>query len=197
MRPMQFTPFSETGTFSSVSQPRAVMFAAQVLVGSLFVAMCSHLAFPLPFTPVPFTMQPFAVLLVGMLFGPVTGFATLLLYLGEGAAGLPVFTPMGLPGVARLLGPTGGYLMSYPVAAAVAGLVRMLRPGNFLQHLGTGTAALVVVYTCGSLWLAYSLHVAFLPALSAAVLPFAATDAVKVCAAAGLALAFRHNAERS
>ena len=120
MRPTQLAPFSNTRAVSSVFHSRMALFAARVLIGSLFVALCSHLALPVPFTPVPVTMQPFAVLLVGMLFGPWTGFAALLVYLCEGASGLPVFTPMGLPCIARLLVTTGGYLLSYPFAAALA-----------------------------------------------------------------------------
>lgn len=199
MPQMQLAPFFETtSALASESQLHtALLFGARVLVGSLFVALCSHLAFPIPFTPVPFTMQPFAVLLVGMLFGPWTGFVTLLVYLCEGASGLPVFTPMGLPGIARLMGPTGGYLMSYPLAAAVAGSVRRLRAGTYLQHLGLGAVALFVVYACGSLWLAHGLHVPFAATLSAAVLPFAAPDVIKLCAAAGVAIAFRRGTERS
>ncbi len=63
------------------------------------------------------TLQPLAVLLVGALLGPSLGAGSMILYLALGAAGLPVFTPYGLPGLARLVGPTGGYLLAYPVAA--------------------------------------------------------------------------------
>src|SRR6202789_3468836 len=91
--------------------------AGIVLAGSALVAICAHLAVPLWFTPVPVTLQPFAVLLLGLLLGPRTAFAATVAYLAEGAAGLPVFTPHGLGGIAQLLGPTGGYLLSYPLVA--------------------------------------------------------------------------------
>src|SRR5580698_8988234 len=78
-----------------------VAFAATTLV-----AACAHVSMPLPFTPVPLTLQNFAVLLVGMALGPVAGFLTMVLYLAQGAMGLPMFTPNGPAGVARLLGPT-------------------------------------------------------------------------------------------
>src|SRR5579872_6722222 len=84
---------------------------ALVAGGSLFVALCARVTLPLPFTPVPLTLQNFGVLLVGLLLGSKRGFAALLLYLAEGAAGMPVFSIAGLGGVAQLLGPTGGYLM--------------------------------------------------------------------------------------
>ena len=96
-----------------------------------FVALCAHVSMPLPFTPVPLTLQTFAVILVGMLFGPVVGFSSMVLYLAEGATGLPVFSPHGLGGIAQLVGPTGGFLLSYPIAAACAGLfTRNIRLSN-------------------------------------------------------------------
>src|SRR3954447_5509375 len=97
--------------------------AAIVVAASFFVALCARVSVPLPFTPVPLTLQNFAVLLVGLVLGPVAGFSAMALYLAEGAAGLPVFNPHGAGGVLQLFGPTGGYLLSYPFAAAAAGWV--------------------------------------------------------------------------
>ena len=78
---------------------------------------------PLPFTAVPIVLTPFAVMLVGAALGSRLGFVTQVLYLAAGAAGLPVFAPSLVlpPGAARLIGPTGGYLLAYPVAAFVTG----------------------------------------------------------------------------
>lgn len=194
---MEQTVSSSQTAVTSVTAPgshAAWGFAARILLGSVFVAVCAHIACPLPFTPVPFTLQPFAVLLVGMLFGPVTAFMTMALYLVEGASGLPVFTPAGLPGLARLVGPTGGYLFCYPVAAALAGSARLLRRPTFPAFLATGIAAMLVVYSCGALWFSYSLHVSRLSALSQTVVPFAAADFVKVCAAAAIAVSVRRHA---
>ncbi|HJS43709.1 MAG TPA: biotin transporter BioY [Gemmatimonadales bacterium] len=96
--------------------------SAAVVLGALLVAGAAQVAVPLPGTPVPMTLQPMAVLLVGGLLGAPLGALSMILYLAMGAAGLPVFTPtVPLVGVARLLGPTGGYLLAYPVAAWVAG----------------------------------------------------------------------------
>ena len=94
-----------------------------VVLATAVVAICAHISVPLGFTPVPITMQSFAVILLGLLFGPGAAFACLALYLIEGAMGLPVFSPHGPGGMAQLLGPTGGYLLSYPFAAAVASLL--------------------------------------------------------------------------
>src|ERR1700743_3600591 len=98
------------------------------VAATMVITLAAHVAFPLPFTPVPFTLQPLAVLGVGLALGPVGGFLTLLAYLAEGAFGLPVFSPAGPGGLAPLFfGPTSGYLLSYPLVAAIAGgLTRLL-----------------------------------------------------------------------
>src|SRR5450755_1339122 len=95
--------------------------AAIVITASLFVALCARVTVPLPFTPVPLTLQNFGVLAVGLLLGSRRGFAALALYLVEGACGMPVFS-MGA-GIAYLLGPTGGFLLAYPIVAFVAGYI--------------------------------------------------------------------------
>ena len=90
--------------------------ASAVVLGAALVAAAAQIAVPLPGTPVPMTLQPLAVLLVGGLLGARLGAASMVLYLALGTAGLPVFTPtVPLVGIARLLGPTGGYLLAYPV----------------------------------------------------------------------------------
>ena len=103
--------------------PESARQVALVVGGSLFVALCAHITIPLPFTPVPLTVQNFGVLLVGLLLGSRRGFAALTLYLAEGAMGMPVFSPLGPGGIAHLLGPTGGFLLAYPLVAWVAGYV--------------------------------------------------------------------------
>src|SRR5437764_2006189 len=100
-----------------------------VVSGAVLVALAAQVSLPLPGTPVPMTLQPMAVLLVGGLLGGPLGALSMILYLAMGVAGLPVFTPtVPLVGFARLLGPTGGYLLAYPVAAWVVG--RFSDPGR-------------------------------------------------------------------
>jgi biotin transport system substrate-specific component len=109
-------------TVALSTQPIALRRALAVVLGTALVAAAAQVSVPLPGTPVPMTLQPLAVLLVGGLLGARLGAASLGLYLALGAAGLPVFTPtVPLVGVARLFGPTGGYLLAYPVAAFVVG----------------------------------------------------------------------------
>jgi biotin transport system substrate-specific component len=126
-----------------------------VLLGVAVVALAAQVAIPLPGTPVPMTLQPLAVLIVGGLLGPRLGVASLLSYLALGAVGLPIFTPFGAPGVARLFGPTGGYLLAYPIAAYAVGrlagdgrrwarLVLAVLTGLALIHLG-GLAQLLII----------------------------------------------------
>jgi biotin transport system substrate-specific component len=160
-----------------------------VLAGSALVAVCAHVAVPLYFTPVPLSLAPFAVLLLGLLLCPRLAAATLGAYLMEGAMGLPVFapTPLAPGGLAHLLGPTGGYLLSYPLAAAlIAFLVRRTDRGFVPAALGAAAGSLVILF-CGAVWLAAITHASAQSVFSLAVLPFLPGDALKVVAAAALA----------
>jgi biotin transport system substrate-specific component len=135
---------------------RAAARILAVVLGAALVTLAAQIAVPLPGTPVPMTLQPLAVLLVGGLMGSRLGAAAMVLYVGLGAVGLPVFTPtVPLVGVARLMGPTGGYLLAYPIAAfatgALAGdgkswlrLALAVLAGLALIHLG-GLAQLIII----------------------------------------------------
>lgn len=128
--------------------------AALVVGASLFVALCARVTVPLPGTPVPLTLQNFGVLLVGLALGPRRAFGALVLYLAEGAAGLPVFSPAGLGGVAQLFGPTGGYLLAYPLVAGLAGLLMERGQKTFARAAVAGFAAEVLLFAVGLSWLA-------------------------------------------
>ncbi|HET7458528.1 MAG TPA: biotin transporter BioY [Gemmatimonadaceae bacterium] len=146
------------------------------------LAVASQAAIPLPGTPVPITLQPLLVVLAGLWLGPTAAAASMALYLVAGAAGLPVFAPIGAPGVLRLLGPTGGYLLAYPVAAWVAGRLSD-RATSFAARAGAAAAGILVLYVGGLSQLTIitgSLQRAAL----LGVLPFAALDAVKALVAA-------------
>ena len=121
-----------------------------VVLGAVLVALAAQVSVPLPGTPVPMTLQPMAVLLVGGLLGPQLGALSMILYLAMGAAGLPVFTPtVPLVGVARLFGPTGGYLLAYPVAAWAVGAV--VRDGSSVARVACGVLAGLVLIHLGGL----------------------------------------------
>jgi biotin transport system substrate-specific component len=127
--------------------------AALVAGASLLVALSAQIALPLPFTPVPLTLQTLAVILVGAALGARRGTLAVLLYLVEGAAGLPVFAG-GCAGAAYMVGPTGGYLAGFLAAAAVAGA---LAEAGWMQRPLRAAAAILAAEACiflpGVLWL--------------------------------------------
>jgi biotin transport system substrate-specific component len=160
-----------------------------------FVALCAHISLPLYFTPVPITLQTFAVILVGLTLGPALGCSAMLLYLAEGALGLPVFSPHGPGGVVQLLGTTAGYLLSFPLAAAAAGgIVRAVRLGRsqFPAAVLAGAAASVILFAMGAGWIAHLLHLSPSAAWHLAVTPFLPGEILKVSAAAGTYTTVRH-----
>lgn len=123
-----------------------------IALAALLVSVAAQVVVPLPLTPIPFTLQPLAVLVVGGVLGARRGAAALALYLAMGLVGLPVFAAGG-SGIARLMGPTGGYLLAFPVAAAVAGSVAGARPG-LVRALFACAAGMVVIHVGGTAQLA-------------------------------------------
>lgn len=159
--------------------------ALLVLVFSHVTALSGQIAVPLPFSPVPLTGQTFGVLLTGALLGPRLGALALLLYLAEGACGLPFFAG-GVCGLARFAGPTGGYLAAYPLAAAFVGWLATRgwdrRPVTMLAAMLLGS---VLIFALGAAWLVHFVGGTG-RALTLGVLPFLPGDAVKALLAAGL-----------
>jgi biotin transport system substrate-specific component len=173
------------------TQSALLRWPLAVVLGSLFVAVCAHVSIPLWFTPVPITLQPFAVLLLGLLLSPSAAAAALVLYLAEGAAGLPVFTP-GSIGLLHLFGPTGGYLLSYPFVAALTAFLRrrFANPGFTASLVAAATGSLVILL-CGAAWFSIVTHQHTGTVLTLAVLPFLPGDIIIVIAAAGIATGLR------
>lgn len=170
----------------SIARPQSRTVRLVGAVGfAAALALASQVAIPLGFTPVPLTLAPLVVLLAGLWLGPMAGAASMALYLAAGAAGLPVFAPGGLPGAARLLGPTGGYLLAYPLAAWVVGtLARDAR--GFAARLAAAATGVLVIYAGGLAQLVI-LTGSLQQAAVWGVLPFAALDAAKAVVAALLA----------
>lgn len=143
------------------TQDRGLEWAWQsaiVIGASLFVALCARITVPLPFTPVPLTMQNLGVLLVGLTLGSRRGFAALMLYLFEGASGMPVFNPAGAGGVLQLFGPTGGFLLAYPFVAAAAGWIMEEGRKTFARAAVASFVAEIVLFAGGLSWLAVLTH---------------------------------------
>lgn len=165
--------------------------AGIVIGASLFVALCARVTVPLPFTPVPLTMQNFGVLAVGLMIGSRRGFAALALYLAEGAMGLPVFSPSILGGgIAQLLGPTGGFLMAYPLVAFIAGLIyeksAMRSSPRFAWAALSSVAAELVLFAGGLGWLALQTH-SIATAIRLGLYWFIFAEVIKVLMAAAVA----------
>src|SRR5688500_1515852 len=142
---------------SSADLTIAIQIAA-VLFVSVLTAIAAQVSVPLPFTPVPLTLTPMVVLIGGAALGPRLGLASQVLYLLAGIAGLPVFAASAvLPqGPLRLLGPTGGYLMSYPLAAFVTGwLSERGLDRRYFTSVFTMAAGLAVIFAGGVAWLAW------------------------------------------
>jgi biotin transport system substrate-specific component len=148
------------------------------------LAAASQVALPIPGTPVPITLQPLLVVLAGMMLGPAYGAASMVLYLAAGAAGLPVFAPIGAPGALRLIGPTGGYLLAYPVAAWAAGVLAA-RSAGFAGRALAAWSGVLLLYLGGLAQLAV-LTGSLTRAALWGVVPFVALDAVKSLVAAAV-----------
>ncbi|CAN5294993.1 hypothetical protein BH24ACT16_BH24ACT16_01760 [soil metagenome] len=169
---------------------RPVTMARIALMAALTAVMAQ---IAVPIEPVPFTFQVLAVMLTGYLLGPRYGAMAMLVYLLLGAVGVPVFAGFG-SGLGSLLGPSGGYLWSYPLAAAVAGmaapaLAGSRRPVAMFWGVGAGVVALVIIYGIGATWLSVQAGLSPGAAFAAGVAPFVVFDAVKVVFATVLAAA--------
>ncbi len=181
---------------ASLAHARAASYATPIRVAAtLFVAAltaaASQFSMPLPFTPVPFTLQPMIVLLGGAVLGPRLGMAAQIVYLAAGVAGFPVFafSPELPQGAARLIGPTGGYLMAYPFAAFVTGLLATRGfDRRYLTSVLAMAAGLAMIFAGGVTWLTLFAPGADGRSLNAALAtgfyPFVIADAIKLCLAA-------------
>jgi biotin transport system substrate-specific component len=170
---------------------RTVQIAAVVGV-TVLTAVAAQVSVPLPFTPVPFTLTPMVVLLGGAVLGSRLGMASQVLYLLLGIAGLPVFAPSPIlpQGILRLLGPTGGYLMSYPFAAFVSGaLAERAFDRRYLSSVLAMAAGLAVIFAFGVVWLGWfarPVASGFGDALRTGFYPFFPADLIKICIAAAI-----------
>jgi len=153
---------------------------ARVVVADLLMVACAQIALPLPWTPVPITGQTFGVMLAGVLLGSRRGAIVLGLYLLEGLAGLPVFQPFGLPGAARLVGPTAGYLLAYPPAAFLTGWLVEGRARASLRLVGALLAGEFVTFVGGCGWLAVGWGMGWSAALRAGAVPFLPGELLKM-----------------
>ncbi|MGQ3410897.1 biotin transporter BioY [Natrinema sp. LN54] len=175
---------------------RAAMLAA-LMGASVLVSI------PIPFSPVPITLQVLFVFLAGLVLGPVWGPISLLLYLTAGAAGAPVFAGMN-SGLGILIGQTAGYLWSYPIAAALIGLIvhrgralRDLRTVRLPILVGALLAGTIVIYGMGTAYMAWLLEMEAWEAIAAGALHFIPGELLKIAAAVAIVRSGRITPVRS
>jgi biotin transport system substrate-specific component len=162
--------------------PRWLTELLLIVCGTLLLAVCAQIAVPLWFTPVPMTGQTLGVMLIGALYGSRRAGATTFLYLAEGAAGLPVFAEGG-SGAVHLLGPTGGYLFGFAIAAVVIGaFAERGWDRTFIRCAAAMTIGTIVVFIFGLLWLAP--YVGWGHVVERGLLPFLLDGAIKIVLAA-------------
>jgi biotin transport system substrate-specific component len=188
---MQPTLFATVATRNDSRALRAAEQIGAVAFVTVLTAIAAQVSIPLPFTPVPFTFQPMVVLVGAAALGARLGMMSQILYLALGIAGLPMFaaSPSLPQGAARLLGPTGGYLMAYPFAAFAAGwLAERGFDRRYLTAVAAMACGLAVVFAGGLSWLAlYVQPVAgFGGAIRIGFAPFIVADLVKLLVAAGV-----------
>lgn len=178
----------EAATLRIAVFPRAGILtdALLVLAGTTLVALAAQVSIPLPFTPVPITGQTFAVVLVGASLGSVLGFASIVLYWLVGLAGAPVYADQ-THGWDTFMGPTGGYIVGFMIAAVVTGLLAERR---WDRRLSSSIAAMltgnVLIYVCGLPWLAAEIDTGLEKTLEAGLYPFVVGDLLKLYLAAAL-----------
>src|SRR5262245_28451513 len=179
-------PISKSVAVAVQGESRSYKIAREIFLvvgASVFVALCARVTLPLPFTPVPLSLQNFGVLLVGLLLGSRRGFGALMLYLAEGAAGLPVFAANS----AGLLGPTAGYLYAYPVVALLTGWFRERSPRSFARYALACVIGEIVLFASGVSWLLVFFRQSLAQSAAFGLYPFLAAEVLKVSAAAGIA----------
>ncbi|MBI2208719.1 biotin transporter BioY [Candidatus Woesearchaeota archaeon] len=168
----------------SINNLKPLVFAA------LFAALLAAVApfkIPLGFTPVPITLQTLVVLLSGAMLGPYYGALSMILYVVVGALGLPVFAG-GSSGIGALLGPTGGYLFSYFIAAFAIGKILQLRKSpKYLDYVLAMIAGTIIIYALGAGWGVVVTGLGFAAIMMGWVLPFIIGDTIKLLIAAYIA----------
>ncbi len=182
-------------TLTSRAEYAVAIRWASMLFVTVLTAAAAQVSVPLPFTAVPFTLQPMVVLIGGAALGSRLGFSSQVLYILAGVAGLPVFaaSPILPQGAARLIGPTGGYLLAFPIAAFVAGvLAERGFDRRYLTSVFAMAVGLAVIFVFGVTWLTLVTPVDVRGAIATGLVPFLPADLLKiVIAGAALPAAWR------
>ena len=168
----------------------------RTLTAALFVLLTTagaYVAVPVPWTPVPMTLQPLFVLLSGLVLGPSAGAASMAAYVLLGVGGAPVFAAIPA-GPAALVGPTGGFILAFPLASGLCGWLAAPRDAGVPRILLALVAGLLVIYLAGAAQLALLTGAAPTAVFRNAVLPFALGDSIELLLAMAIALRLRSRA---
>lgn len=153
---------------------------------ALFAALltvCTQIAIPIPYIPINLAL--FAVWMAGALLGWLYGGISVLVYIALGAVGVPVFSEWE-GGIAKLVGPTGGYIIGYLFAVVICGAMIGLRRDNFVIYPVSMVIGCAVCYLFGTIWFMISMEKGLIPSLSTCVFPFLPGDAIKIALASVL-----------
>ena len=167
---------------------------ALVVGGALLMDILGRFSVPLPFSPVPLTLANFGVLLVALTIGSRRAAAAMVLYLAEGAIGMPVFS-LGAGGIAQILGVTGGYLMSYPAAAFLAGWIAERGQRTISRMTLAAVSGEVLLFLGGIAWLMMLAHVPLRQAANWGVYPFAFAEIIKIMSAVAGSVRLRRSSK--
>lgn len=166
----------------------------QIVFIPIFTAITialSYISIPLPFSPVPVTCQTIGVMLAGNLLNPKSAFLSMFLYLLLGIIGLPVFAG-GASGLGSILGPSGGYLISWPIAAFIsASLLKNAKKSFSTLLIVNIISGIILIYTIGVIQLSYVTKMGIVPAIISGALPFIPGDIVKGTLSATISLAIQ------
>src|SRR5215472_5071020 len=167
-----------------------VIEAAVIVGATFFIAFCARLYLRIPGTPVPLTVQNLAVLVVGLALGSRRAVMALLVYLGVGALGLPVFYPLGPGGILEFLSPTGGYLIAYPLVAGLTGYIFERGRPTFWRAAVAATCGELLLFAGGIAWL-YVLTHSLEKAIGFGLYWFVFAEVIKILFAAGAVKSWR------
>jgi biotin transport system substrate-specific component len=182
-----------TGTHSGIISSRGYAQALWIVGFAALTAVGAQIE--IPHVPVPYTAQSLIVLLSGAMLGKRNGFLAQGVYLLAGLVGLPVFAQLGF-GFAKLIGPTGGYLLSFPLAAFAVGYI-LEGDRTFLRSLAAMIAGVFIIFTLGTLQLYFVYYHDLAVSVTNGFLIFSWWDGVKVFAAAGIVSGIAHARRQS
>ncbi len=170
---------------------KSIVFVA---LFAALIAACAFVSIPVPGTPIPIVLQNMMVVLSGLLLGPVLGTASTALFIVAGILGLPIFSG-GTGGIAKLMGPTGGFIIGYAFAALVAGLIcgrpRMGRKASIVRIVIAALCGFVVMYIPGVIHFMRSLDKSFAETMALCVTPYIPGDIIKMVVSILIAIPLR------